>query len=130
MSTKTVFLFKNLSSAAYLAPAGVAFFYGLYPTAILSVAVAGFGILYHLSNEKKFLLLDFSFALLLILSNFILIYLGNFKAPYIWFVALFVVLSFWHYFFRQKHGSYEWHHGMWHVYGALITIFCIFTHTF
>jgi hypothetical protein len=110
-----------------MAPLILAAYWHLWPTVILILAVAGFGSLYHLSREKRFLLPDRISAILLIASNFILCYLGDYKAPYFWVAVLFALLSFLYHFYLQNKGQYDLNHGLWHMYGALITLFCIFT---
>jgi hypothetical protein len=119
--------FKVWSNTFYLAPLILALYWHLWPTAILTFAVAAFGSLYHVSNEKHFLLPDSVSASLLVLSNFILCYLGDYKAPYFWIAVLFAVLAFVYHFFADRKGQYDLNHGLWHMYGALITLFCIFT---
>lgn len=85
--------------------------------------------LYHLSNEKKFLRLDSTSAWLLILSNLLLCYIGGFKAPYFWIAFLFLILALTYHYYLQRISQYSLNHGLWHLYGALITLFCILTVT-
>jgi ABC-type iron transport system FetAB permease component len=105
----------------------LAVYWGLWPTAALVCAVVFFGSLYHISNEKRFFWADHISALLLIALNFFLCYLGSFRPPYFWIAVLFSLLSFAYHFYLQERGEYNVNHGLWHMYGSLITLFCIFT---
>lgn len=115
------------SNLFYLPPLLLAFYWQLWATTLLVCAVVVFGLAYHLSREKRFFWPDRASALLLIASNLVLCYFGAFQAPYFWVAFLFVALSFVYHFYLQNQGQYELNHGMWHLYGALITLFCIFT---
>ena len=126
MRLRNLTLFTVWSNTAYLAPLVLAYYWALYPTLALVVAVISFGCLYHLSNESRYLWPDRISALLLISSNLVLCYLGAFQAPYFWIALLFVGFAFlYHFVLQNNKGQYELNHGMWHIYGALITIFCI-----
>ena len=116
------------SNGFYLVPAVLAAQYQLWLTVIFSLGVALFGVLYHLSREKRFFLLDTSCAWLLIATNLVLCYLGGFQAPYFWIACLFLGLAlFYHYYPWRRGAEYELNHSLWHLYGALITVFCILT---
>jgi hypothetical protein len=121
-------MFKLWSNAFYLVPFAVALYWQLWPTAILSFCVGFFGLLYHLSGEKRFLLADSVSAWLLIFSNLVLCYWGNFRAPYFWIALLFVALSVFYHYYPWPKKEYSLNHGLWHLYGSLITLFCIFTY--
>lgn len=117
--------FKVWSNIFYLPTFILAAYYGLWVTTILVAGVVYFGVKYHLSNEKHFLWPDRTAAYLLIASNFYLCYLAHFQAPYFWIAVLFVCLAFFYYFYFQGTELYSLNHGLWHMYGSLITMFCI-----
>lgn len=121
-------MFKFWSNVFYVIPLYLALHYFLLPTALFTFAVILLGVLYHFSNEKKYYHLDNASALLLIATNLQLCYRGHFKAPYFWIALLFLILAFIYHFYLQKKNGYDLNHGMWHLYGALITTFCIFTY--
>ncbi len=124
-----VIRFKILSNAFYLVPLVLALYFHLWPTALLCFLVAAFGVRYHLHNEsRRFLLLDSLSAWSLIGTNLVLCYLGDFRAPYFWIAFLFVLLAFLYSFYLERRGHYGLNHGLWHLYGALITLFCILTY--
>ena len=118
--------FKVWSNVFYLVPLLLALYLHLWPTAVLVLAVISFGALYHFSNEKRFLWPDRASAWLLISSNLVLCYLGGFRVPYFPIAVLFLLLSLFYHFYLERNGEYELNHGMWHLYGSLITLFCIF----
>jgi signal transduction histidine kinase len=124
---KTTLKCKVWSNIFYLVPAIVGFSWGLWLTALLSLAVAFFGIFFHLSDEKQWLLPDKTSAWLLIISNLVLCYQGHFKTPYFPIACLFLILSLFYHYFPWNKKEYNLGHGMWHLYGSLITLFCIFT---
>ena len=121
--------FKNWSNAIYLVPLIVASYWHLWLTAVLSLCVALFGFLYHLSQEKRHVVPDMIFAWSLIVSNVVLCYWGSFKEPYFAIAVLFLCLALFYRYFPWTKQEYDVSHGLWHVYGALITLFCIFTYT-
>ena len=121
---RTFLMWSNLF---YVAPLVVALYYGLYVTAYLSLCVVFFGIIFHLYKEKKFLLPDRVSALLLIGTNLVLCYLGHFAFPYFYIALLFVFLAVFYDFYPTTKKDFDLNHGLWHLYGALITVFCILT---
>jgi hypothetical protein len=120
--------FKLWSNVFYLAPFAMAVYWQLWPTALLALCVASFGMLFHFYREKRYLLPDSFSAWLLIFTNLVLCYLGGFQAPYFWIALLFLLFALFYHFYPWKHSEYNLNHGLWHLYGALITLFCIFTY--
>jgi hypothetical protein len=116
------------SNVFYLAPLTVALYWGLWITVFLCLCVAVCGILYHRSNEKRYLIPDSASAWFLIASNLILCYLGSFTEPYFAIAFLFLCLALFYHYFPWTKKEYNLGHGLWHLYGALITLFCVFTY--
>ncbi len=127
MKFKNPLAFKVWSNVFYLPAFILASHYSLWVTAVLVAGVVSFGALYHLTNEKRFFWPDMLCAYALIASNLYLCYVGQFQAPYFWIAFLFVLLAFMYHFYLQNKGQYSLNHGLWHLYGSLITIFCILT---
>jgi hypothetical protein len=96
-------------------------------TALLCLCVAVFGVMYHLSNEKQYAVADKVSAWILIASNILLCYLGGFREPYFAIAFLFLCLAIFYYYFPWTKKEYALGHGLWHLYGSLITLFCVFT---
>jgi hypothetical protein len=120
--------YKVWSNAFYLIPFFVATYFELWPTAFLCLAVGVFGTFYHLHREsQRYLWPDRISAWLLIATNVALCYLGAFKAPYFWIALLFLALALFYDFYLERRGQYSLNHGLWHLYGSLITLFSIFT---
>ncbi len=127
---ETLRQFKVWSNIFYFPTFLLALYWQLPVTAFFIAAVVVFGTLYHLSHEKRWFLPDAISAYLLIFTNLVLCYEGGFKAPYFWIALMFVALAFTYHYYLQQRGEYSFNHGMWHVYGSLITLFCIFTVVF
>jgi hypothetical protein len=119
--------FKVWSNAFYLLPFSVALYSHLLLTALLCLCVAAFGAMYHLSNEKEYAMADKVSAWLLIASNILLCYLGGFREPYFAIAFLFFCLAMFYHFFPWTKKEYSLGHGLWNLYGSLITLFCVFT---
>lgn len=119
--------FKVVSSFFYLFPAALAAYLGIWPTAFLSFCVALFGMLYHLYDEKRFFWPDCISAWLLIATNLVLCALGSFQMPYFGIAFVFLLLALLYNCVIQYRGSYSRGHGLWHLFGALVTIFSILT---
>ena len=107
------------SNIFFVFPLILSLYYHLFAYSILILLVIIISTAYHLSNQKKFGLLDKIFAYLLIAYNLYLCYLSNFKQPY-FFIALFFVIIGLYYLYIKKRDDYEWH-----LSSALITIFCV-----
>ena len=121
--------FKVWSNSFYLAPFFVALSYGLFVTALLCFGVGIFGTIYHLHHEsKRYLIPDKLSSVLLIGTNLGLCYAGGFKAPYFWIALLFLGLALFYDFYLERRGQYSINHGLWHLYGSLITLFSVFTY--
>ena len=99
------------------------YFYGLV---LLCVFVSS--VLFHTYREKKFEILDRTFVWLLMGTNLFYIYLGHFKFPYFYLALLSVVIALHYYYTKNRNkGQYNIHHGTWHIFGAVITIFSMLT---
>jgi hypothetical protein len=121
--------FKMWTNALYMVPLVLALQYGLYVTAVLCLAVAVFGLRYHFHHEgKRYLMPDQISSLFLIGTNLGLCYAGGFKAPYFYIALLFLGLALFYNYYLERKAQYSLNHGMWHLYGALVTMFCIFTY--
>ena len=107
------------SNIFFLVPLGLAFYAHLLFCSLLILGAMVFSILYHLSEQKKFALLDKVFAYAVIGYNFYLCYLSNFRQPYFYLALLFVIIGL-YFLYQKKKDDYEWHAA-----AALITIFCI-----
>lgn len=121
--------FKFSSYIAYSLPLGWAVYSGLWTTVLVVLVVVAIGFLYHWFDEKRFLAADAGAVCLMVVWNFRLCYRGHFQEPYFAIALILTAIAFYYYFFRQNSGSYSLNHGMWHMYGAPITFFCILTVT-
>ena len=85
------------------------------------------GIVYHSSRESSFLYVDRAAAWLLILNNLILAYLGDFNRPYFPLALVCLILALYYHYVPGQRKEYAVRHSLWHLFGALITVFCILT---
>lgn len=117
------------SNVFYIVPLGLAILSGMVFHMVSIGTVFFFGLLYHLSRETKYGWIDNKAAWVLIAGNWIIVYLGNFHFPYFPIAVLFLVLAlYYHYIAKRKQfGGYGLNHGMWHLYGSLITLFSLLT---
>jgi hypothetical protein len=120
--------FKFLSNLFYLIPFAIAIHWHFWITAFLCLAIILFGTIYHFYKERWFFWPDSISAWALIFTNVELCYWGHFTIPYFWLVCFFVALACFQHFYLQEKNNYDLNHGLWHIYGALITLFCILTY--
>ena len=123
-----VYKYKIWTNVFLLIPMMIAFSNHLYFYSIILPCLFVSSILFHTYREKKFEMLDRTLVLLLMGTNLFYIYLGHFKYPYFYLALISVVLAFRFYFLKnQTKGQYNIHHGTWHIFGAIITIFSMLT---
>lgn len=117
------------SNTFYLVPLLMAGLAGMVFHTIAIFAVFLFGLLYHLSREKRWGWIDNKAAWVLIAGNWAIVYLGKFSSPYFPVALLFLALALYYHYIaeRKQFGGYGLNHGMWHLYGALITLFSLLT---
>lgn len=113
---------KVWSNLFFGIPFVIALYYQLIFHSLLIILVLIFSSIYHYSNEKKFGIEDKIFAYSLIIYNFYLCYLSNFKFPYILLALLFVFIGL-YFFFIKKKDDYERH-----ISSAIVTIICLFAY--
>jgi len=115
---------KTRSNIFFLLPLGLAvYFHVLILAWILGVAII-FSLLYHLTNEKKWAIVDEVFAICVMTYNLYLCFLGNFTQPYFLLAMIGVILALWFYF-KETKSNYERNHSLWHIISAIITSLCI-----
>ena len=110
---------KVWSNAFFLIPLVISVYYKLFFYSLLIFLATIFSIMFHLSNEKKFRILDKIFAYSVIGYNLYLCYLSKFKQPYFSLALLFVGIGFYFLYYKNK-DDYEWHASC-----AAISLFCI-----
>src|SRR3989344_823726 len=114
------------SSSFFLLPLALAFYFQVWPSAVILIALIVVSLAYHKSKEKKFFSIDALLARILIIFNLLICYLGNFAMPYFAVVLILIVLALYFYFYKQR-DDYPLGHGFWHLFSALITVFSILT---
>ncbi len=80
--------------------------------------------IYHYSDEKRLVKIDLAFAYFLIFCNCVLLYIGGILSPFAFSAVVFAMLAGYFYFRQAKHG-YDFNHGLFHIFSAMISIFSI-----
>jgi hypothetical protein len=110
---------KVWSNAFFLVPLVYAICNSLFIYSIIFLLAIIFSTLYHLSNEKRFSILDKIFVYLVIGYNLYLCYLSNFNEPFFLIALMYVGIGFYFLYYKNK-DDYEWHASC-----ALISLFCL-----
>ncbi len=120
--------FKTWSTFAYLVPFAMAVHYRIWLTIIPLGLLILVCLEYHFSRERKLGRLDHILAWIVIFTNCIICYLGNFRMPFFGLAMLTVVISLFIYFRHGSKNDYNEMHGIWHITSGLITVFSIMTY--
>lgn len=118
---------KVLSNMFFLIPFYVSINYNVYWYSIIIGTVFIISSLFHFYNENKVLFyFDVIFSSIIMLSNFILLFLGHWILPYSIFAIICVLIAL-IFYFKQNSKSYNIDHSMWHIFSALVSLFCLLT---
>jgi hypothetical protein len=123
--------FIDWSNLLFVFPLFLAVFFRVYPYAFIISCAVLCSLIHHVWHNEKFRFVDRLFAILLMACNTLFCWLGKFAFPYFYLAFFFVVCAL--YFYFKKSGdekSYEIHHGLWHGFSALTTIFCLLTYLY
>ncbi len=115
------------SNLFFLIPLIIAINYNIHWYAIILLLVFIISLDYHFFNEAKSIYyLDVVFSTILIISNLILLFRGNWILPYSLIAVLFAMNAL--YFYSKKSKSvYYYNHSLWHIFSAGVCIFCLIT---
>jgi hypothetical protein len=124
--------FKNealeWSNFFFLIPLIIAVAYHLYWYSVVLLVVFIVSYDFHLFHEaKNVYYLDVVFSSILMLSNFGLLLTGHLKTPYS-ILALFSALIALLFYFRRSKHDYYINHSLWHIFSAVVCIFCLITY--
>jgi hypothetical protein len=119
--------FLKWSNLFFLIPLVVATFSTLYWYAVILLVVFIVSYDFHFFSEaREVYYLDVIFSSILMLSNFILLFMGHLLLPYSVFAILSALIALFFYYRRSKH-DYYFNHSLWHVFSAGVCIFCLIT---
>ncbi|MEI7765649.1 MAG: hypothetical protein WCI93_03650 [bacterium] len=122
--------FLKWSNLFFLIPLVVATFFKLYWYAVILLVVFIVSYDFHFFSEaKEVYYLDVIFSSILMLSNFILLFMGHLLLPYSLLAVLCALIALFFYFRRPKH-DYYFNHSLWHVFSAGVCMFCQMTFLF
>lgn len=82
---------------------------------------------YHYNDEKKYFYRDCIISIILMASNFWLLINGNWTPPYS-FISLTSAVIAICFYLRQYKKGYNFNHGMWHFFSAIVCYFSILTY--
>jgi uncharacterized membrane protein (UPF0136 family) len=81
---------------------------------------------FHFSEEKKLVYIDVASSTALMASNFILLFKGQWNLPYSLIAIGCAAIAILFYSRQFKHG-YDLNHGLWHIFSAGVSFFCVAT---
>jgi len=81
---------------------------------------------YHYNDERKYFYRDCFVSIMLMASNFWLLINGGWLLPYSFIALSCATIAIYYYSKQYKHG-YDYNHGMWHFFSAIVCYFSILT---
>ena len=119
--------FLKYSNLFFLIPLIIALFSGIYWYTIVLLVVFIVSYDFHFFSEaKEVYYLDVIFSSILMLSNFILLFMGHLILPYSVLAIICALIALFFYFRRSKH-DYYFNHSLWHIFSSGVCIFCLIT---
>jgi len=115
------------SNGFFLLPFFLALSLNLYWYALIVLVVTIVSYDFHFFSEaSEVYYLDVFFSSLLMLSNFLLLFMGYWQLPYSALAVIFALTALYFYFKKSKR-DYFWNHSLWHIFSAGVCIFCLLT---
>ncbi len=117
---------KFWSNLFFLIPLAFAISYNVYWYSVIIGLTFIISSYFHFHHEKRIAVIDVTSSTTLMLANFILLFNGHWVLPYsvIAIICAIIALGF---YFRQDKGGYNVYHGMWHIFSAGVSFFCVAT---
>ena len=113
------------SNLAYLIPAGIAVFFGMWLVAALMLELSIMSTIFHMRRTPWLMKVDDFSSYLVFLVCIVLLYVGR-SSPWFWWAALFIATSFFVRMFLDTNYKHPVYHGVWHICAALVVTCCIF----
>jgi hypothetical protein len=117
---------KFWSNLFFLIPFALATSYKVWWYSVVIGAVFIISTTFHFYREKKFVFIDVISSTTLMASNFILLFSGHWILPYSLTAVVFAIIALFFYF-RQSKRNYNLNHGLWHIFSAGVSFFCLAT---
>jgi len=108
----------------FLIPAIIAFYFDIYAQGIILLFVIFFSITHIIYKTKVLILLDVSFAWLLMATNILLITFGNITSIFCYIAIVCSIIAIF-FFKNRKHKKY--HYNLWHLFSSLTSLFSLLT---
>jgi hypothetical protein len=126
MNTKRFIVWSNM---LFVIPFVFSMMFGMWSVAVIIALATVSSVVLHSYGGKRFLMADRLFGVCLIVLDIALSVLGHFVMPYFLCVLFFGCIAA--YFYIQKRADiYNMNHGMWHIFLAIFTLFCLLTYRF
>ncbi len=117
---------KFWSNIFFLVPLVFAIAYNVFWYAIIQGLVFIISSYFHFHHEKRIEYIDVTSSTSLMLANFILLFKGHWILPYSITAIVFAITAIFFYSRQFKHG-YNFNHGLWHIFSAGVSFFCVAT---
>ena len=112
----------------YLVPLAVSWYLHLVLVAFVLLMAILFSFAFHAFDEREFILSDIDAALVIIIINLVLLYLGGFKPVLFVLIALLALVAIFIRFVLEGGNRGGTAHGFWHLFSALVTLLCILSY--
>lgn len=113
------------SNVFFLVPVVFAITNGLYLYVVILSALFIVSFDFHLFNEAKAVyFLDVIFSIFLMISNFVLLFLGHWSLPYSIIAVVSALIALIFYFRRSKYNYYI-NHSLWHLFSSIVCLSCL-----
>lgn len=117
---------KFWSNIFFLVPFAFAVSYEVWWYSIVIGIVFIISSYFHFNDEKRLEYVDVASSTTLMASNFILLFKGHWTLPYSLIAIGCAVIAIFFYSRQFKHG-YDLNHGLWHIFSAGVSFFCVAT---
>jgi hypothetical protein len=117
---------KFWSNIFFLIPFAFAVSYEVWWYSVIIGIVFIISSYFHFNEEKKLEYVDVASSTTLMASNFILLFKGYWVLPYSMIAIGCAIIAIFFYFRQFKHG-YDLNHGLWHIFSAGVSFFCVAT---
>ncbi len=122
---KNLYSIKCWSNIFFVIPLVFAAYHHVWWYVIIMGVVIIVSSAFHATNEsKKLEYIDITSSVTLMASNFILLFQGYWSMPYSLIAVACAVIAL-VFYLKQFKGKYDLNHGLWHIFSAGVSFFCI-----
>ncbi len=115
------------SNLFFLIPLVIALNHNIYWYSVIIFVLFIVSFDFHFFNEaREVFYLDLIFSILLVISNFILLYLSGWQQP-LTTISLSMGAVALFFYFRRSENNYSFTHSLWHILSAVVCVLCLTT---